>query len=159
MGRVGSGVDACDSCVTVACVFGNLVHVPCVHRTLRVCDMVDTCAYALSCGMVDKCSCALCHHLYGCVGKCCVTRVEVLYCLWVRDERVVPVCADVLFTILNSKFTHRLSMNDRVRASRVRVRSTRARSCTGVMLECKGVLLGMENLICKVPVDGCSRLE
>ena len=56
----------------------------------------------------------------------------------------MPLCVDVLCKVLNSKFTHRLCMNDRVLASRVSVKLTKASLCTGVMPECKGVLLCMD---------------
>ena len=59
------------------------------------------------------------------------------------------MCADVLCTVLNSKFTHRPYMNDRVRASRVHAK--KARSCTSI--EGRAIVYG--RLICKVPVNGC----
>ena len=50
----------------------------------------------------------------------------------------MSVYAHGLCTVLNSKFTHRPYMNDRVRASRVHARLTKARVHVQVL---KGVLL------------------
>ena len=73
----------------------------------------------------------------------CHPRRSLIVSMGAR-RRVVPVCADVLCTALNPKFTHRSYMNNRVRALRVHARLTKASPCTGVTLECKGVLLCMD---------------
>ena len=76
------------SCVTGARVCGNLGHVPCILRAVRVCKIVDTC------------QCALSRHLY------------VFYRSWVQNVRSMPLCAGCFCTVSVSKCPHRSYMND-----------------------------------------------